>query len=148
MTREVTMTGDRRACAGDDSDRMIVAIGALQRRTNKIRVNHSDRCALGGLILPNGIWSGSMRKIATVFAALALAVAIDTMAFAQGSGNGSGGAAGGASPNITGTGTPNVNHTPCGGTSSQSNGTNSGANTFPNSSSQNKPEAPKTSKGC
>lgn len=91
----------------------------------------------------------SMRKVATVLAALAFAVATSTTVFAQGGGNGAGGAAGaGAGPNVPGTGTPNVNHTPCGGTGSQTNGTNSGANTFPNSSAQNQPGAPKPSKGC
>ena len=43
----------------------------------------------------------------------------------------------GAGTNVTGTGTPNVNHTPCGTTASQNNGTNSGANIFPNSTAQN-----------
>jgi hypothetical protein len=55
---------------------------------------------------------------------------------------------GDVSPNVTGTGTSNMNHTPCVGTSSQSNGTNSGANTFPNSSTHNRPGATKTAKGC
>jgi hypothetical protein len=85
-----------------------------------------------------------MQKVATVLAAMTLAVTTGTATFAQGvaSPNSS------VAPRVTGTGTPNVNHTPCGPTSSQSNGTNSGANTFPNSSGQNQPGAASPSKGC
>jgi hypothetical protein len=56
-----------------------------------------------------------MRKVATVLAAMTLAVTTGTAAFAQGatSPNSS------VVPNVTGTGTPNVNHTPCGPTSRQ-----------------------------
>ncbi len=85
-----------------------------------------------------------MQKVATVLTTMMLAVTTGTAAFAQGATSPNSGVV----PKVTGTGTPSVNHTPCGPTSSQSNGTNSGANTFPNSSSQNQPGAASLSKGC
>jgi hypothetical protein len=97
-----------------------------------------------------------MNKVGTVLAAVLFAAATSTAVLAQaGGGGGAGGAAGAAGGSgVGGSGAPNVNHTPCGTTASQNNGTNSGANTFPNSTAQNQQPgqksggAPNPRSGC